>query len=147
MTTETKLKGQSYRLGRLNAFQQLHVSRKIGPLIPKLVPAFVALSSDKDAFADMGKLSEIAAPFAEAFAEMPDEVVEYVVGTCLGIVQRKQGSAWAPVWSSQGACLMFDDVDLTTILPLVVRVITDNLGPFISGLLTGQMQPNQSQAA
>jgi hypothetical protein len=65
----------------------------------------------------------------------------------LGIVQRKQGSAWAPVWSSQGACLMFDDVDLATILPLVVRVITDNLGPFISGLLTGQMQPNQSQAA
>jgi hypothetical protein len=145
--TETELNGQTYRIGRLNAFQQLHVSRKIGPLIPKLVPAFVALSSDKDAFADMGKLSEIAAPFAEAFAEMPDEVVEYVVGTCLGIVQRKQGSAWAPVWSSQGACLMFDDVDLTTILPLVVRVITDNLGPFISGLLTGQMQPNQSQAA
>lgn len=144
--TEIELNSQTYRLGKLNAFQQLHVSRKVGPLIPALVPAFMALSSGEKAPGDWGVLVELAGPFASALAEMPDEVVEYVAGTCLSVVQRRQGRTWAPVWSPQAKTIMFDDVDLATLLPLVVRVITDNLGPFIQGLLTGQMQPLQSKA-
>ncbi|MDE2403048.1 MAG: hypothetical protein KGL90_15435 [Burkholderiales bacterium] len=147
MSIETELNGQTYRIGKLDAFKQFHVSRKVAPLIPKLVPAFVALSSGKDAFGDMSKLAEVLAPFADAMADMPDEAAEYVVGTCLSVVQRRQGQSWAPVWSAQGKTIMFDDIDLSTTLPLVVQVIRENLGSFISGLLTGQTQPQQITAA
>lgn len=147
-STEVELGGNDYSIGRLDAFRQLHVSRRIAPLIPSLVPAFSALSEGgADALTDTAKFATALAPFAEAMAGMSDEAAEYVVGTCLSVVKRRQGSAWAPVWNAQGKTLMFDDIDLSTMLPLVVRVIRDNLGPFISGLLIGQATPEQSQPA
>lgn len=144
--TEAEVSGKTYRIGRLNAFQQLHVSRKIGPLVPSLVPAFVALARAGAAADKPDQLAQMAAPFLDALAEMDDASVEYLAATCLSVVQRQQGSAWAPVWSAQSNCLMFDDVDLGTLLPLVVQVITRNLGPFINGLLTGQLTPAQTSA-
>lgn len=142
--TEIEHGGNRYRIGKLNAFEQLHVSRKVGPLIPRLVPAFMAMAKDGSAIDQIAQLLE---PFAEAFADLSDEAVEYVAGTCLSVVQRQQGTAWAAVWNKQANCLMFDDMDLSSMLPLVIRVITDNLGPFISGLLSGQMQPQTTPAA
>lgn len=146
MSTETQLNGQTYRIGRLNAFQQLHVSRKVGPLLPRLVPAFLAVAQDADAFGKPEQLAQMAAPFLDALAEMDDASIEYVAATCLSVVHRQQGASWGPVWNKQANCLMFDDVDLGTLLPLVVQVITENLGPFISGLLTGQLTPAQTSA-
>jgi len=142
--TEIEHGGNAYRIGKLNAFQQLHVSRKVGPLIPRLVPAFMAMANGGEA---IDKLAQLFEPFAEAFAELSDESVEYVAGTCLSVVQRQQGSVWAPVWNKQAASLMFDDIDLASMLPLVIKVITENLGPFISGLLSGQMQPMTTDQA
>ena len=144
---EKQINGQTYRLGRLSAFQQLHVSRKVGPLIPTLVPAFLAMGNEGAGLDQIGRLASLVQPFTEAFASMSDEDVEYVAGICLGAVQRQQGSAWAPVWSQQGKCLMFDDIDLGTMIPLVVQVIVANLGPFFSGLLTAQMQPKETASA
>ncbi|MFX5562743.1 phage tail assembly chaperone, partial [Acinetobacter baumannii] len=63
---------------------------------------------------------------------------EYVIGTCLSVVQHKQPTGWASVWAPSGKVAMFDDMDLSVTLPLVVQVITANLGPFIQGLLTSQ---------
>lgn len=142
---EIQLNGQTYRLGRLNAFQQLHVSRKVGPLIPALIPAFLAISKEGVSMDGIGRLAPMIQPFTDAFASMADADVEYVASVCLSVVQRQQGSTWAPVWSVQGKCLMFDDLDLGSVLPLVVRVITENLGPFINGLLTAQTQPTSPQ--
>jgi len=143
--TEIQLNDQTYRLGRLNAFQQLHVSRKVGPLIPALIPAFLAISKEGVTMDGIGRLAPMIQPFTDAFASMADADVEYVASVCLSVVQRQQGSTWAPVWSVQGKCLMFDDLDLGSVLPLVVRVITENLGPFINGLLTAQTQPTSPQ--
>lgn len=144
---DKQINGQTYRIGKLNAFQQLHVSRKVGPLIPTLVPAFLAMGSDGAGLDQLGRLASLVQPFTEAFASMSDADVEYVAGICLGAVQRQQGGTWAPVWSQQGKCLMFDDMDLGTMIPLVVQVIVVNLGPFISGLLTAQMQPKETASA
>lgn len=144
--TEIQLRGHVYRLGRLNAFQQLHVSRKVGPLIPALIPAFLAIGREGVKLEALESLAPMIQPFTDAFASMADADVEYVASVCLSVVQRQQGSTWAPVWSVQGKCLMFDDLDLGSVLPLVVRVITENLGPFISGLLTGQPTPVQTTA-
>jgi hypothetical protein len=144
---EKLISGQSYRLGKLTAFQQLHVSRKVGPLIPTLVPAFLAMGKQGAGLDQLGRLASLVQPFTEAFASMSDEDVEYVAGICLGVVQRQQGSTWAPIWNQQGKCLMFDDIDLGAMIPLVVQVIVANLGPFISGLLTAQTQPKETASA
>ena len=136
--TEIELNGQSYRVGKLDAFKQFHVSRKIAPMVPTLIPIFVEVSANTDILGDIDRLAVALLPFAEAVAGMKNEDAEYVISTCLSSVQRKQGTSWAKVWNEQANACMFDDLDLSTMLPLVVQSIKENLGSFISGLLTAQ---------
>lgn len=146
MAHEIDLEGNRYSLGRLNAMQQFHVSRRIAPIIPALIPVFLRVrASGKPLTDDMEGLAEALQPLADGLAALKDEDAEYVIGTCLSVVQRKQATGWARVWSGNNT--MFDDMDLSVILPLAVQVITANLGPFIQGLLTSQQSgPQETQA-
>lgn len=130
--------GHAFRAAKLDAFKQFHVSRKISPLIPLLVPVFVKVASEGNLTKNLAGYAELLTPFAEALASMSDENAEYLLATCLSVVQRKQGDTWAPIWSATGKCCMFDDMDMSALLPLVVRVIQDSLGGFIRGMLTSQ---------
>lgn len=151
MATQIELNGQEYSLGRMSAMQQFHVSRRIAPLIPTLIPVFLKLKG-KARVSEGGKISDDALaeiaealqPLVDGLAQLKDEDAEYVIGACLSVVQRRQPTGWARVWNG---ALMFDDMDLATILPLAVQVITANLGPFIQGLLTSQQSgPEATQA-
>lgn len=142
--TEFELNGQTYRMGKLNAFAQFHVSRRIAPIIPTLVPVFMKLSKDGSLTDDLGSLAEVLGPFADGIAAMTDEASEYVIGNCLSVIQRQNGSLWAPVWNAQNRVCMFDDIELITMIQLVVRVIQQSLGPFMAGLL---MTPESDPAS
>ena len=119
----------------MDAFKQFHVSRRIAPIIPTLIPIFVKLSKDGSLLADFGALSEVLAPFAEGLSNLSDEASEYVVASCLSVVQREQGKNWASVWSASNNVCMFDDMDLSVMIQIVIKVIQESLGPFIRGLL------------
>lgn len=139
MATQIELGGDEYSLGRLSAMQQFHVSRRIAPIIPALIPVFMRMrSAAKPLNEDLEGLATVLQPLADGLAQLKDEDAEYVIGTCLSVVQRKQPTGWASVWAPSGKVAMFDDMDLSVTLPLVVQVITANLGPFIQGLLTSQ---------
>jgi hypothetical protein len=135
---EFELGGQTYRAGKLSAFKQFHVSRRIAPIIPTLIPVFVKIAKDGGATEDLNGLAEVMTPFADGIANMTDETSEYVLSTCLSVIQRKHANGWASVWNVQGNSCMFDDMDLGVLIQLVVRVVQDSLGPFISGLLMSQ---------
>lgn len=135
---EFEIDGKQYRAAKLDAIRQFHVSRKISPLIPLLVPVFVKIAKDGGFGKDLSGSAELLVPFADALAGMSDDAAEYILSTCLSVVQRKQGDAWAPVWSQSGKCCMFDDMDMGAMIPLVVRVIQESLGGFIRGMLTSQ---------
>lgn len=130
---EFEIAGQSYRAGKLNAFQQLHLSRKIAPLLPKVLPALTKMGSGQN---DLAALGEALEPVAAALAGMPDADCEYVFGACLGAVLRKQqNNSWAAVWNQDKKALMFDDIDLSVMTQIVVKIVQDSLGPFMQGLL------------
>lgn len=62
-------------------------------------------------------------------------------------VQRKQEHGWTAIWSASQRVPMFQDIDLSVMLPLTLRVIVGSLGPFIQGLLTSQTgSPEATQA-
>lgn len=130
---EFEISGVSYRADPLDAFKQLHVSRKIAPTVPKLVPMLVKMQQAGQAGDDLASFAEAAGPFAEALAAMPDAEVEYVVKTCLSVVKRNQAGTWSPLVAN--GALMFADMDLGQMLPIVARVLRENLGNFIQGLL------------
>lgn len=157
--SEFDLGADTYRIGKLNAFQQFHLSRKVAPIIPTLIPVFLKLkgsakelaaavaagtgsdAAGKPLSGDLEGLAALMQPFADGIAGMPDETAEFILSTCLGAVQRKQGTSWFQVWNASQNVCMFDDLDLGVMLKLSVRVITESLGPFLSGMLTGRGNP------
>lgn len=151
--SEFTLGEDTYRINKLNAFQQFHLSRKVAPIIPTLIPVFLKLQASAKApedvegnpstplSGDLGAMAEIMQPFADGIASMSDEAAEFILSTCLGVVQRKQGGTWVEVWSKSQSVCMFDDIDLGVMVKLCIRVITESLGPFLGGMLTGQGTP------
>ncbi|KVE14724.1 hypothetical protein WI92_11260 [Burkholderia vietnamiensis] len=176
MATEIQLNGGRYVIGKLSAMQQFHVSRRIAPIIPPMIPvlmkfyaeleqadvareqaranaALAALAEGKgpseaadapaadksrELLSMVDAIAPVLQPFANALAGLKDEDAEYVFGTCLSVVERWQGTSWAKVWNIAHKTSMFDDIGIDVMLPLVVRVVVANLGPFINGLLTSQ---------
>jgi hypothetical protein len=166
---EIDVSGQTYQIGKLNAFQQLHVTRRIAPVIPKLVPGMVALSTQASEQAtqqvtegtDAAPAAENAAPSSsltisevvaafgpalEAFSAMTDEDTEYVFGTCLAVVKRKQGNSWAPIWNPSVKLLMFSDIDdLSLMSQIVVKVLEENVAPFFRAALGSASSPTPTK--
>jgi len=141
---EFELNGNFYRIGKLSAMEQFHVSRRIAPIIPTIIPLLSTLTSGGkvidgktvNPFAD--GLGDALEPLAECIASMSDEHSEYVLMTCLGVSRRKVGDSWAQVWNKQHNACMFDDIDLSVMVNIAFRVIRDSLQPFIRGLFTSQ---------
>ena len=131
-----------YTIGRLNALDQFHVSRKIAPIVPTLMPIISEVAKgdlsktiesielgDNNELGSLEPLAQALEPFMEAFAKMPEDDVNYIIHKCLSVVKR--GSSIV----CRGQSIMFDDLDMGQILPLVVAVIRVSLGNFIQGLL------------
>lgn len=141
---EFSVNGQKYRSAKIDAMRQFHLSRKLAPIIPTLIPVFLQLAesrkaSDKPLSDDLSSLSGLLEPFAEGIASMSDEHAEYILGTCMSVVQRQQGTAWMAVWNSGQKVCMFDDIDAGSMIQIGFQVIRESLGPFISGLLSNSM--------
>ncbi|WP_079218932.1 phage tail assembly chaperone [Herbaspirillum robiniae] len=138
MGVELELGENAYSIGKMSAMKQFHVSRRIAPLIPKLIPLFTRVKAAGGVNVDdLDGLAEVLQPFADSLAEMNDADAEYVMGACMAVVQRKNEYGWTAAWNEQAKMPMFQDIDLGVMLPLTVRCIVANLGPFIQGLLTG----------
>ena len=150
MTIEFDIAGVTYLASKLDAFSQLHVSRKISPVLPKLMRALFSIFQKTQGGAlgredesgetkiDTAEITDLAAalePVAAVLASMPDQDAEYVYSACLSVVSRKHGDTWSPVWNRQHSTCMYDDIDLGVMTQLVARVTLDSLGGFISGLL------------
>jgi hypothetical protein len=147
--SEFAVAGQTYRTTKIDAMRQFHLSRKIAPVIPALIPVFAKLAESqkangsKDAkplSSDLVAMASLFEPFAEAVATMSDETAEYVMGTCLSVVSRQQGTTWSPVWNDRQKVCMFDDIDSGVMLQLAAYVVRESLGPFLAGLLSTSAQ-------
>ena len=115
--------GQDYRSGKMDAFTQFHVARRLAPIFSAIKAA-----------ADMGKTTSLDATIAgaEALSTLSDEQCNYVLAACLTVTQRKQGAAWAPL-RVQGR-MQFEDVDVTGLTQIAWKVLEDNFTSFFQGM-------------
>jgi Phage tail assembly chaperone protein, TAC len=141
---ELEIKGETYRTGRLNAFQQFHVARKLAPAVfalgksaGKLKPLVEAMQKKNEtgSFEGLDTIIELVQPMVEALGEMKEEDVDYVLKTCMTVCERKQGAAWARTVSANGR-FMFEDVELPELIQLTVAVVRENLANFFTGPLS-----------
>ena len=136
-----------YRARKMTAFQQFHVARRLAPVISELLTTGSALaelaSLDqplKEGEAPPGAdPSKLIVPFADALSRVSDDDCNYVLGACLGMVQRQQGGngagtvTWSSVWNERGKTIMFDDInELAPMMEIVIQVLQDNMTGFFA---------------
>lgn len=114
-----ELKGQEYRAGKLDVFDQFGVARK---LLPVLAGVFDELKSGELT------LTALLPRVSEAIAAMSDADCNAILHPCLSMLSRKNGKIWTSVF--QNGVMMFDDIDMLSMLELVGNVIRDSLGDF-----------------
>jgi len=149
---EFELDQRRFRVKKLSAFDQLHLSRKVAPLLPPLAPLIMKISENAKKEAD-GKLkgllstdilsfAELAEPFAEALADMKDQHAEQVFTLTLSSVSVQTDASrdvWMPLWIAGSKLATVEELnDAGKLLPIVVRVIIHNLGNFMDALLTSR---------
>lgn len=118
-----ELNGARYRVGTLNARQQLHVARR-------LIPVQAAIAEAADTLGENHTEAALLRQIGSVVAQMPDVEVDYILDVCLGVVQRLDGERWAPVQVAQR--LMYQDLDMSGLLRLTFEVIRVNLSSFFS---------------
>lgn len=94
------INGVEYSTGKLDAFRQFHITRR-------LLPVMLGLAGAADSVAAI--LSGSGAPnpaelqpMADAIAGMSDTDAEYVLQNCLAVCQRQSGQGWQTVFRFGG---------------------------------------------
>lgn len=145
---EFTINGVDYRATKLSVFEQLKVCRKLLPVLSSIVPDLAKLRETAAATADDREktsqvIGTILPKIADVVAGMPDEDVNAILHPCLSVVSRQSiAKNWTPVFSNGE--LMFDDIDLFTMLNIAGRVAADNLGNFLPAPPTSVTQDQQS---
>lgn len=112
-------------IGKLDVFTQLHITRRLAPMVAAI------LSGGKDLTLDT-VLTVAATKIADSLSNMSDQDMDFVIKACLSVCKRRQvvgdTEAWAPVMPN--GHLAFQDMDIGSMLGLTVNVIQENLGSF-----------------
>jgi hypothetical protein len=125
----------------MNARQQFHCARRLGPLFGELItlaPRLMTMTPDGMSDPLVAKsLQEAIEAFAGALAKIPDADCDYVLDRCMEVTQRLSGGnghgmVWADVWSERAHKLMFDDIDMAEMIRIASEVMRDNLSGFFS---------------
>lgn len=129
---EFSVNGFDYRSSKMDALTQLHVVRRLSPVIG-------ALRDFAAGGADAAKALDVLEPVAMVAARLPDEDVNYIVNSCLSTVQRKQDGdrGWANIWNASAKRPLFEDIGMVEMLTISGHVIMDALGNFSLGRLQG----------
>ncbi|HAG2283654.1 TPA: hypothetical protein G8W61_003998 [Salmonella enterica] len=135
---ECSVKGHDYRVAKLSVFDQLKVTRKLLPVLAGMMSDFVSIRSllPADGKIDGAKFDALKPVFETLLPRIADELsslteddTNAIIHPCLAVVSRKHMGGWTPVFNS--GQLVFDDIDLLTMLQLVARVVADSLGNFL----------------
>jgi hypothetical protein len=133
----------TYLIGKMPARTQLHVMRRLAPILTNLAPMMGALQAmtpkEGDAAVPQDALVVAVAPVANALAGMPDTEVDYILNCCMSVVARVQPGlpSGAPVLARDGVTFMFADLTMDDLFKLTIAAVQENLGNFFDMLPTG----------
>lgn len=129
--TTLEVKGTTYRISKLNAMQQFHLTRRLLPIFAVMGISISQLRAGVKV--DLSEFLPILEPLSKIMAAMSDADSNYIILTCMGAVQRgSEGGKWAPVTTETGQFMY--PLEMAEMLRLVVEVLRENLGNFLKGL-------------
>lgn len=141
---EFMINGNTYRAGKLDAFQQQDLAfalvpafGAVAPLLKDILPA--SAGGDKDNAGDdeiaeirkaklMDSLPVILPALTTAVRTLDKKSRKEINDICLDVVTRQTGNQWSKIYS--GGVLMYDDINGIELLQIAGYVIKDSLGSF-----------------
>ncbi len=117
-----------YRSSKMDALTQLHVVRRLAPVMG-------ALKEFAGGGVDAVNAMDAAESIASVAARIPDDDVNYIINACLSTVQRKQDGdrGWAPIWNVGAKRPLFEDIGMVEMLTISGHVVMGALGNFSLG--------------
>ena len=136
----------AYAIGKLEALKQFHLMRRLAPVLATVGLDIAKLKKLDSGLGGAGDAEtnflELLAPVVEVVGKMSDEDSNYIIFTCLSVVSRQAPTGgFSPVITPQNQ-LMFQDLDMLTMLRLAAEVVRENLRGFFSGLGEGTNSPS-----
>lgn len=133
------LGGRDFKLGKLDAFKQFHIVRRVAPILADLLPALknaqagpgdlAVMSEDKK----LDMVGKFATPIMSGLSQLSDADAELVLYGLLSSVEMKQPAGnWARV--ATGTMLMIQDLELPQLLQIAGRAFMFNLSGFFAEL-------------
>lgn len=126
---EVTIDGVQYKTSKLDAFTQLHVARRLVPVLPGFIATILKADLDKVSANEAFILA--AGPVGQSFAMMPQDDVDYIVRACLSVCGKVQGDKLAPLMAPNGRLMFEAEMTLQIMIRLSIEVIKENLGNFL----------------
>ena len=120
-----------YRSETMDARTQLHIARRLMPVLPSFREMIIADPDD-----GMSQLKALQ-PLAEAIAAMKDADVDYILDACMRhtfVAQRGVNgdiSGWTRMWNEAAGRAQFK-VNMDEMLQIARTLIVENIGGFLS---------------
>lgn len=126
---------RQFKLSKIDAFKQFHIVRRLGPILGDIIPVARQLAKNKmDQMSEEQKLDAIASlgsPIMAGISKLSDEDANKVLlGLCSAVEMKQSSGNWARVATDAG--LMFEDLDLPTLLQIAGRAFAYNLAGFFA---------------
>lgn len=129
---EFQLHGNTFKLNKIkDKFEQIDVVFRLGEVLTKFMTMASELQKKgKKKELDAGEALESFTPIFTAISRLPKDDREAVIKSMLSHVEIKQDKGWALV-AVRGQ-IMFDNLEVPTILMLTGREFLFNVMPFLA---------------
>ena len=121
--------GHTYKVGKLDVFEQFHIARKLGPILGDVA---VALESGEGG----DRVLQAIPAVVTGFAKPSNDDMDFCLLGLLRAVERQQpnGLGWGPVVIPNTRKLAYDDIELPQMLQLAWHSLSQNMHGFFAGL-------------
>lgn len=136
MERDFEFGGRKFKLSKIDAFKQLHIVRRVAPLLGEVLPALKGGLKEIENLSEAEKLEVIGkfmGPIITGMSKLSDEDTDIVLYGLLESVEVQQpGGSWARVAS--GKMLMIQDIELPMMLQVAAKAFMFNIARFFSAL-------------
>ena len=130
---EFEVNGRNYRASKMDAMTQFNIIRRFAPIMESL-GHYIAQSTGRND-GNIPERIDMAMPIIRAIADLPEETTDFVISTCMNLVKREEGEGrgWSKIWNEQAHRPQMDDIDMVTMLMIVVSVLGGSFSAFFPG--------------
>jgi hypothetical protein len=130
-----ELGGRKFKVGKLNAFKQFHLVRRLAPILADLLPTLrevQKLPKGKSESENFDETAKVLAPILTGLSKLSDADSEFILFGLLSCVEVQIGQTWTKM--ANESMLMVQDMELPALLQIAGQSFMANLSNFFAVL-------------